>query len=214
MMDKVIFLDRDGTININPYRGSYILSVKEFKFIDNSIKALKILEELGYKLIVVTNQRCVHLGLIDKNRVEEIHKFMYDELVKNGVKLDGIYYCPHDIDSCDCRKPKTGMLENAVKDLNLIIDKDNSYMVGDSPNDILVGINFNKKFSYVANSNSNSNSNSTSSSKCDYDEANRVLKTVFLNNDLYSLDEVDTKLKSDLTFDSLYDFAIYLKNNC
>lgn len=144
---KAVFLDRDGTINV--YKG-FLRNIEEFELIPGIETAIKKINDSGYLTIVVTNQPVIARGEIKWNELEEIHNKMETELGKAGAYLDRIYFCPHHphrgyegeivelkID-CDCRKPKPGMLLKAAKDFN--IDLTQSFMVGDSDNDIKAGI--------------------------------------------------------------------------
>ena len=135
---KAILLDRDGVINVKLPQDRYVCSPAEFEFVPGAIEALGILRDLGFLLVVVTNQRGIALGRHNEDDLHEVHEYMGQELVKGGASLDAIYYCPHDsIENCGCRKPAPGMILEACADLN--IDLANSYMVGDSPSDIAAG---------------------------------------------------------------------------
>jgi D-glycero-D-manno-heptose 1,7-bisphosphate phosphatase len=135
---KAILLDRDGVINVKLPPDQYVCCPAQFEFIPGAIEALGLLRDLGFLLVVVTNQRGIALGCHNKNDLHKVHEYMGRELLKNGVILDAIYYCPHDsIENCECRKPAPGMIIEACADLN--IDLANSYMVGDSPSDIAAG---------------------------------------------------------------------------
>ncbi len=135
---KAILLDRDGVINVKLPQDRYVRSPSEFDFVSGSIQALWILRKLGFLLVIITNQRGIALGRHNEEDLEKVHRHMSEELLKNGIELDGIYYCPHDsIAHCQCRKPAPGMIFEACDDLN--IDLVNSYMVGDSASDIEAG---------------------------------------------------------------------------
>lgn len=145
---KAVFLDRDGTIN--KYKG-FLRDIDEFELLDNVTEAVKIINASGYLCIVVTNQPVIARGEVSFSELEEIHKKMETLLGQGGAYIDEIYYCPHHPDKgfdgeieelkveCDCRKPKPGMLLKAALDFN--IDLKNSYMIGDSKNDIETGKN-------------------------------------------------------------------------
>lgn len=145
---RAIFLDRDGTIN--KYVG-FLRDIDDFTLEDGVTKAIRKINELGYLAIVVTNQPVIARGEVTFDELKQIHQKMQVLLGKEGAYLDGIYVCPHHPDSgfpgeikelkieCDCRKPKPGMLLQAAEDFN--IDLENSWMVGDSQNDILAGQN-------------------------------------------------------------------------
>ncbi len=130
---KAVFLDRDGVINFE--RESYIKSPDEFEFIPNSIKALKMLSEAGFKLVIITNQSGIAKGLYSETDLENIHKKMLTELSKQNIKIDEIKYCPHDEASkCKCRKPEPKMVLSAAEKLNIDLNK--SWLVGDRLRDI------------------------------------------------------------------------------
>lgn len=145
---KAIFLDRDGTIN--KYVG-FLRDIDQFELLPNVSNAIKKINDSGYLAIVVTNQPVIARGEVIRLELNEIHNKMETLLGQDGAYLDGIYYCPHHphkgyegeivelkID-CDCRKPKPGMLIQASTDFN--IDLSQSWMIGDSDNDILAGEN-------------------------------------------------------------------------
>jgi UDP-N-acetylmuramoyl-tripeptide--D-alanyl-D-alanine ligase len=135
--NSAIFLDRDGVINEEV---SYLTDAKDFEFIEGSIKALKILKQKGFLLIVITNQAGIARGFFTEETLTAIHHKMIEILKKNNIQLDDIYYCPHHPEFtglCDCRKPNPGMILMAQKKYN--IDLANSYMVGDTFNDIKTG---------------------------------------------------------------------------
>ena len=142
-MNKAIFLDRDGTINIDH---GYVHQIDDFEFIEGSINALKKLKEMGYLLVLVTNQSGIARGYFTEAQFLRLTEWMDWSLAEQGVDFDGIYYCPHHPDGkgefkedCPCRKPKPGMLLDAMKALN--IDPQQSVMVGDKIEDIKAGIN-------------------------------------------------------------------------
>lgn len=142
MGNKAVFLDRDGTINIDK---GYIYRKEDFQFIDGSIDAIKQLKENNYKIIVVTNQSGVARGYYNEDDVIELHKYINKKLEAYDCSIDAFYYCPHHpnalIDkykiNCSCRKPKSGMLELAVKEFNLIPEE--CWMIGDKESDITAG---------------------------------------------------------------------------
>ena len=143
---KAVFLDRDGTIN--KYVG-FMRDIENFELIDGVADAIKEINKSGYLAIVVTNQPVIARGEVTYEELNLIHNKMETLLGNEGAYLDAIYYCPHHPHSgyegeipelkfdCDCRKPKPGMLLKAAKDYN--IDLSQSYMVGDSENDIVAG---------------------------------------------------------------------------
>ena len=104
-MNKAIFLDRDGTINVDK---NYLYKIEDWEFIDGVIEGLQILQELGFKLIVITNQSGIARGYYKDKDAHIIFDYMINELKKNGVIIEQVYYCPHIGNECDCRKPKLG----------------------------------------------------------------------------------------------------------
>jgi len=137
---RAIFLDRDGVINVKLGENRYVARVPEFEFLPGVIEALTILRELGFFLVVVTNQRGIAKGLMTTEDLNEVHNHMAAALGEEGVGLDAIYYCPHEADeNCPCRKPSPGMILDAARDL--VLDLSASYMVGDPPSDTAAGRN-------------------------------------------------------------------------
>ncbi|ADP09869.1 Histidinol phosphatase [Erwinia sp. Ejp617] len=141
MADKVpaIFLDRDGTINVDH---GYVSEIDNFEFIDGVIDAMRELKQMGYALVLVTNQSGIARGMFSEEQFMQLTEWMDWSLADRDVDLDGIYFCPHHPEavveqlrqSCDCRKPQPGMLLTAQKELH--IDMSASYMVGDKIEDM------------------------------------------------------------------------------
>ncbi len=138
-MKKAIFLDRDGTLNIDH---GYVHRIDDFHFIEGSIEALQKLKAMGFLLVLVTNQSGIARGYFSEEQFLQLTEWMDWSLADRGVDLDGIYYCPHHPQgqgeykqNCDCRKPKSGMLDQAIRELN--IDPAQSFMVGDKAEDLL-----------------------------------------------------------------------------
>ncbi len=135
---KTIFLDRDGVINVKAPEGEYIRSWQEFKFLPGVIEAMSKLKQSGYRLILITNQRGIARKLMTEDDLKTIHNNMQSELSKYNACFDAIYYCPHDKNECNCRKPDIGMFLKALMEFP-DIDFDTSYMIGDSITDMLAG---------------------------------------------------------------------------
>lgn len=140
-VNKAIFLDRDGTLNVDH---GYVHQIDDFQFIEGSIEALQELKNMGYLLVLVTNQSGIARGYFSEDQFLSLTEWMDWSLADRGVDLDGIYYCPHHPEGkgefkqdCDCRKPKAGMLLQAIKELN--IDPERSFMVGDKIEDLQAG---------------------------------------------------------------------------
>ena len=135
MADRAVFLDRDGTMAEDV---SYCRRPEDFRLLPNTARAVKLLNEHGFKVIVVTNQSGVGRGYFTEEALAEIHEKMKRELARQGARVDAIYYCPHHPDdNCDCRKPKPGMMRQAVKDYH--IDLERSFVMGDMLSDIAMG---------------------------------------------------------------------------
>ncbi|WP_439258147.1 D-glycero-beta-D-manno-heptose 1,7-bisphosphate 7-phosphatase [Lonepinella sp. BR2271] len=150
-MNKAIFLDRDGTLNIDH---GYVHQIDDFQFIEGSIEALKALKAMGYLLVVVTNQSGIARGYFSEDQFLQLTEWMDWSLADRGVDLDGIYYCPHHPEGegefrqdCDCRKPKSGMLQQAIKELK--IDPRRSFMVGDKIEDLQAGLGANVAYNVL-----------------------------------------------------------------
>ena len=134
VLNKAIFLDRDGVINHDP--GDYTKSVGEFSILPGVPEQLKRLKEEGFKLILITNQAGIAKGLYTFDAVEEIHAFLEAELKKQDVVLDGIYYSPnHEIKSKSLdRKPGSLMIEKGLAQFQ--VDPNQSWMIGDKERDL------------------------------------------------------------------------------
>ena len=133
MLKKVVFLDRDGTINQDAV--DYIKSWSEFKFLSRSLEALHDLTAAGFTLIVITNQSAISRKLISPQELENIHSKMKAVVESRGGKISDIFFCPHlPEDSCDCRKPLPGLIYRAQKRHD--IDLSTAVMIGDSARDI------------------------------------------------------------------------------
>lgn len=140
---SAIFLDRDGTIN---KLDNFIYKAEDLELLDGVVEAIGAINSSGLLAIVITNQPSVARGLCDVSDIDHIHKKLKTLLGKEGVFVDDIFFCPHHPDKgfpeenplykidCECRKPKTGMIEQAKEKFN--IDLSSSYMIGDSTMDI------------------------------------------------------------------------------
>lgn len=139
-MSKAVFLDRDGVINRKPPQGSYITRWEEMQVLPDVPEGIGLLNKLGFRIIVVSNQRCVAKGLVTTAELDSIHQRMCEQLAAAGAKIDGVYYCPHEKKvRCNCRKPAPGMLLAAARKHRL--DLTASWMIGDSEIDIEAGKN-------------------------------------------------------------------------
>jgi len=136
LLKKVVFLDRDGTINQDA--ADYIKSWPEFKFLPRSIEALRDLTAAGFIIIVITNQSAIPRKFISPQELENIHSKMKAAVESQGAKISDIFFCPHMPDAgCDCRKPAPGMIYQAQKKHD--IDLSTAVMIGDSARDIECG---------------------------------------------------------------------------
>ena len=146
-MKKAIFLDRDGTINVEK---DYIYKSEDLIFEEGTIDALKTFKNLGYILIVVSNQSGIARGYFTEEDLNIFNNNLNEILKKNGVEITEFYCCPHHPDGigeykkvCECRKPNNKMIEDAIKKHN--IDREKSYMIGDKTSDIGAGLKSNLK---------------------------------------------------------------------
>lgn len=136
-MKKAVFLDRDGVLNFE--RGEHTWLLEDFELLPGVVEGLQALKQVGYLLIIISNQSGIAKGLYNFDDVETAHDFMVDELRKSAVELDEIYYCPHHdkVGKCLCRKPGSLMLEKAIARFD--VDVSRSVFIGDKPRDIEAG---------------------------------------------------------------------------
>ena len=136
-MNKVVFLDRDGVVNVE--RGEYTWKIEDFQLTVGLIGFLKEVQKKGYLTIMISNQGCIGKGVCTQDDVERAHRFMKDELKRADIELTDIYYCPHHPNSgkCFCRKPESIMLEKAIARYQADMSK--SYFIGDTERDIEAG---------------------------------------------------------------------------
>jgi D-glycero-D-manno-heptose 1,7-bisphosphate phosphatase len=128
---RTVILDRDGTLNRRPPRARYVTGADQFEWLPGSLEALRLLQEHGYRVVVVSNQAGIGRGAMTEADLEEVHERMLEE---SGGAIDSVYHCPHDWDEgCDCRKPAPGMLFQAQRDLDL--DLTRTPFVGDDERD-------------------------------------------------------------------------------
>lgn len=142
MGNKAVFLDRDGTINEEV---GYVNHIERFILLPRVPDAIRLLNQRGIKVIVITNQSGVARGYFPESLIFQVHKKMEELLRQRDAFVDGIYYCPHHpkegfppyLRVCKCRKPETGLVDEAVKAFD--IDCSKSYMIGDRGVDIEFG---------------------------------------------------------------------------
>ena len=135
MKQKAIFLDRDGVLNHEMY--DYITKVPDFTILEYQIAPLKKFYDEGYMLIVITNQGGIALKRYTEETLAEMHKLLFDKFKEHGAIITHAYHCPHHptvSEECQCRKPKSGMLLEAISAYN--IDPALSVMIGDKPRDV------------------------------------------------------------------------------
>ena len=152
---KAVFLDRDGVINNEV---NYLHKISDFSYTYKCIDGLKIFIALGYRLVVVTNQAGIAKGKFELEDYFSLTNFYKEDLLKNGIELLDIFYCPHHIEAtttkykknCNNRKPNTGMILDAKAKYNINLEK--SILIGDQGSDIEAGLNSNIKKCYLVES--------------------------------------------------------------
>ena len=136
---KLCLLDRDGVLNVDK---GYLHKAEDVEWIPGSLEAITWLKQQGIQVIVVTNQSGVARGYFTEDTVKKLHAWMETEVKRSGGEIAAFYYCPHlpgadvkqyDV-ACECRKPKPGMILQALKDFNVL--PGNAFLIGDSPRDI------------------------------------------------------------------------------
>ncbi len=140
------FLDRDGVLNVDH---GYTYRPDQLEWVAGAQEAVRLLNEAGYIVIVVTNQSGVARGLYDEAAVRQFHAHIQNTLRAHGAHIDAFYYCPHHPDGtvkelairCRCRKPGTGMLEQAAREWP--IDPHRSFLIGDKDDDMAAAAAFN-----------------------------------------------------------------------
>ena len=132
---QFVILDRDGTIVVERH---YLATPEDVELLPQTVAGLRLLKTLGLGLIVITNQSALGRGFLKKEKLDSIHHRMNELLESNGITVDGIYVCPHTPeDSCMCRKPQTGLIDQAGKDFDL--DPTACVVIGDKESDIELG---------------------------------------------------------------------------
>ena len=133
-MNKAVFLDRDGTINVDK---NYLYRKEDFELLPHTIEALRLLQNAGFLLVVITNQSGIARGYYTEEQFMKLNQWMIETFRTKGITIDAVYYCPHHPQAkieqyrrnCNCRKPKTKLFEDAVRDLNIDLAK--SFAIGD-----------------------------------------------------------------------------------
>jgi len=159
---KAVFLDRDGTINVL-IENFFVTKPEQFELLDGVAEAIKKINDLGFLVIVITNQPVIARGEVDFQTLDLIHMKMETDLGRHGAYIDDLFYCPHHPDKgfegerpeykieCDCRKPKPGMILKAAEKYNIDISR--SYMAGDDKRDVMAGINAGCKAVFISGGN-------------------------------------------------------------
>lgn len=132
---KYVFLDRDGVTNRKLPEGQFVRSWRDFEFLPGAESAIAALNRSGRHIIVISNQRGIALGLYTRADVETLHMKLQERMAEHDAHIDAFYYCPHDRNQCDCRKPKTGLFEQVFRDFPEA-SAQNSIVIGDSISDI------------------------------------------------------------------------------
>jgi len=132
---KAVFLDRDGVINEEI---GYLYKTKDFKFIDGVFEACNYFQEKGYLIIIITNQSGIARGYYTEEDFYILNNWMNDQFSTNGINISDIFFCPHSPDhGCNCRKPKPGLIKDALQKHNIDIAR--SWIIGDKESDIRAG---------------------------------------------------------------------------
>ena len=135
MAKRAVFIDRDGTMAKDVH---HCRRPEDFELLPDTAKAIKLLNQHGFKVIVITNQSGIARGYFTEETLAKIHNKMENELAKEGAWVDAIYYCPHHPDdNCDCRKPKPKLALQAAKDHDIKLEA--SFVVGDLQMDVNLG---------------------------------------------------------------------------
>lgn len=138
-LNKVVFLDRDGTINVD---GGYIYRKEDFYFLPQVLEGLRLLKQLGFELVIITNQSGIARGYYTEDEYHVLDKWILDKLEKEGIQIASSFYCPHHPEAkvdkyrknCECRKPGTALYRLACTQLE--IDESKSYAIGDKARDV------------------------------------------------------------------------------
>lgn len=132
---RFVLLDRDGTLIVERH---YLSDPGEVELLPGAVEGLRSMRALGLGLVVITNQSGIGRGFFDETRLREVHEQMTSLLAKDGVVLDGIYFCPHSpSEKCDCRKPKTALVRRAEREIGF--DAAEGFVIGDKECDIRLG---------------------------------------------------------------------------
>lgn len=134
----IILLDRDGVIVRFPGKGKYVTSPRQIRLIPNAAKAIRLLTEAGFEIMVLSNQGCVSRGLVTEAELQEMTELMLAQIRRQGGRIRGVFYCPHQsADNCECKKPKAGLFRKALD--GRCGDTGSVYFIGDSQEDVAAG---------------------------------------------------------------------------
>lgn len=136
-LNKALFIDRDGTIHIDKVETH---KIEDLEFFEDVFNLFKTASELGYKIVVVTNQSGIGKGHYSVKEMQAFNDFMIQKLNEKGISISALCYCPHKSeDNCGCMKPKDGMFKRAAIELNINLSE--SIMIGDQSSDVYAGLN-------------------------------------------------------------------------
>jgi D-glycero-D-manno-heptose 1,7-bisphosphate phosphatase len=139
LKNKALFLDRDGTINVEKH---YVYKVEDFEFREGIFELVQDFYSRGYLIFVITNQAGIARGFYSEKDFNMLNDWMIDQFRLEGIQITKVYFCPHHPDisgECSCRKPNPGMLMTAKSEYNL--DLSSSILIGDKESDIRAGLN-------------------------------------------------------------------------
>jgi D-glycero-D-manno-heptose 1,7-bisphosphate phosphatase len=147
-LNPTAFLDRDGVLNIDH---GYVCQTEKFEWIPGAPEAVRLLNDAGYLVIVITNQSGIARGFYEEADVHRLHAHMQEALATRDAHIDAFYYCPHHPQgnitryrmACNCRKPATGLLKQAAREWP--IDRARSFLIGDKDSDMIAAASFNIK---------------------------------------------------------------------
>ena len=136
-MNKAVFLDRDGVVNVEK---NYVYKIEDFEFMPGIFDVCKKYQQEGYLLFIITNQAGIARGYYTEEQFRILTDFMIKQFEKQGILIKKVYFCPHHPDftgECECRKPNPGMILQAAKEFD--IDLSESILIGDKESDIEAG---------------------------------------------------------------------------
>jgi D-glycero-D-manno-heptose 1,7-bisphosphate phosphatase len=131
---SAVFIDRDGVVNRKAPEGEYVTSWADFAFLPGALDGLRTLASLEVPVVVATNQRGIARGLYTEADLADIHARMRTAVAGAGGRIDAVYHCPHETGTCDCRKPATGMFQQAARELGIALDR--AAVIGDRASDM------------------------------------------------------------------------------